>query len=407
MGIKFIFKSAANKFMRLSTQKILIVLITIFSFCKPVSASDTVLAPVRIAVLAPLYLDSAFTGDNYKLSNTKIPQYFLSGLEFYNGVMMAIDSLQKENANIEVWIYDTHKRGESVQQIAGEMQALNFSMIIASFSSLAEQKFISDFSSKNSIPVISATFPTDADLNYNPFFIMVNPTWKTHIDAIYNYLATNYKDQKIVYFTKNGMLENRIMDELKLLNVNRALNFSTIILNDNFSDADVLKHLDSTKQNLLVCGSLDENFGRTLIKTLNDNGDVYRTVVAGMPTWSGMNEILGNSSAKIQILISSPYNYLQATPLSDNLSEEYKDNYFAKPSDMVFKGYECMYHFTKLLLQHPGDFINNVSDSAYTLFNDYDFEPVRLSTTSFVPDYLENKKIYFIKIVNGEVQSVQ
>jgi len=74
---------------------------------------------------------------------------------------------------------------------------------------------------------------------------------------------------------------------------------------------------------------------------------------------------------------------------------------------MVFKGYETMYHFTNLLLQYPENFISKLSDNSFKVANDYNFEPIRLSKTSFVPDYLENKKIYFIRIINGEVQSVE
>src|ERR1043166_9095983 len=101
--------------MRLLFRQVFILLVLIFSLTKPANASDTTQNPVRVAVLVPLYLDSAFSGYEYNLSNTKIPQFFLSGLEFYNGVMMAVDSLQKEGANIEVWIYDTRKAGEDIQ----------------------------------------------------------------------------------------------------------------------------------------------------------------------------------------------------------------------------------------------------------------------------------------------------
>src|SRR5436853_3678077 len=146
----------------------LILLLLFFSLFA--RSADTVQLPVRIAVLAPLNLDSAFEGYEYKLSNTKIPQYFLSGLEFYNGVMLAIDSLQKENANIEVWIFDTHKANKSTQQLTDEMQPMHFSLIVASISNASEQRIISEFSAKNSIPVISATFPNDINLENNPFF---------------------------------------------------------------------------------------------------------------------------------------------------------------------------------------------------------------------------------------------
>jgi ABC-type branched-subunit amino acid transport system substrate-binding protein len=403
-GNRFIFDSTD---MRLIQQKIFILLLC-FSFTKFVSANDTTLSPIRIAVLAPLYLDSAFNGTEYNLSNTKIPQFFLEGLEFYNGVKMAIDSLQKENANIEVWIYDTHKRGQSIQQLLSQMQSLNFSLIIASLSSLNEQKYVSDFSGKNSIPVISETYPTNAYLSYNPFFAMVNPTWQTHINAIYHYLENNYRNQKIIYFTRNGSLENAISKEFAALNKNRSVNFSNIILNDNFSANDVLKHLDSNKQNIVVCGTLNENFGRSLIRTLNDTGATYHSVVMGMPTWSGLSETTGSTADKIQILISTCYDYLRdSTGALYNISEKYRTNFFARPSDMVFKGFESMYHFTKLLLKYPDNLINNISDTSYTVCSTYDFQPIRITKTSFIPDYLENKKIYFIRIVNGEIQSIQ
>lgn len=357
--------------------------------------------PLRIAVLLPLNLDSAFNGYEYKLSSTKIPQYFLSGLDFYNGVKMAIDTLQSQGAAIEVWVYDTHKVNRTMQQLTAEMQPLKFSMIIASFTSSAEQKEISAFSGKNSIPVISATFPNDIYLENNPFFLMLNPTWETHINAAYNYLLKNYKGRKIVLFTRKGSLEDRINEELKKLNAKRGINFSTIILKDNFSEADVLTHLDSTAQNIILCGTLSEGFGQQLIKTINDRGETYSAVVMGMPTWNGMPGTTGSSTDKIQIVLTSSYGYLLGGQFLDSVSNYYKAMYYSKPSDMFYKGYETMYHFTKLLLQYPETFINNASEKIHKFSSDYDFKPVRLLPTSFIPDYLENKKIYYIRIVNG------
>jgi len=386
-------------------KKIFLFLLLIIA-CIISKAADTTKLPVRIAVLLPLNLDSAFKGYQYNLSNTKISQFFLSGLEFYNGVMMAIDSLQKENANVEVWIYDMHKQNQSLQQLTSEMQTLNFSMIITSVTTSAEQKVISDFSAINSIPVISATFPNDINLNNNPFFLMVNPTWKTHINAIYNYLSKNYAGKKIILFTRKGSMEDRITSELIKLNSRRTLNFSTVILSDNFSDTDVISHLSNSGQNIIVCGSLLEGFGRDLIKILNDNGLTYASVLVGMPTWSGMTGITGTDSENLQIVITSPYNYLNKNITLANIETNYKTLYYTRPSDMVLKGYETMYHFTKLLLANPDTFINKSSDSTYKISNDYNFQAVRLSPTSFVPDYLENKKIYFIRITNGHIQSI-
>ncbi len=110
---------------------------------------------------------------------------------------------------------------------------------------------------------------------------MINPTWKTHVDAIYNYLLKNYRGRKITLFTRRGSLEDKIAEELQKINAKGLINFSKVILSENFSDYDVLNHLDSTTQNIIVCGSLYEYFGQALIKTLDAYGDTYSSVVVG------------------------------------------------------------------------------------------------------------------------------
>ena len=191
------------------------------------------------------------------------------------------------------------------------------------------------------------------------------------------------------------------MEEFQKLNAKRTINFSTIVLSDNFSDNDVLSHLDSTTHNIILCASLSERFGQSLIKTLNDNGESYSSFIVGMPTWIGMSGIEGSNSDKIQIVITTPYNYIRSESHLDSIASKYKTSYYSRPSDMVYKGYESMYHFTKLLLQYPDAFINRSSEAAYRVANDYDFKAIRLTQTSFIPDYLENKKLYYVKIING------
>ena len=75
IGIKFEFEPTIN--MRLLHLKFFFLLVVFISFFKIASANDTTFSPVRIAVLAPLNLDSAFNGYEYDLSNTKIQQFFL------------------------------------------------------------------------------------------------------------------------------------------------------------------------------------------------------------------------------------------------------------------------------------------------------------------------------------------
>src|SRR6185295_1626118 len=71
----------------------------------------------RIAIFAPLYLDSAFDGMNeYRYAKNVFPKFINPGLEFYEGAQLALDSLSKEGTPIEVFVYDTRSTKESLTQ---------------------------------------------------------------------------------------------------------------------------------------------------------------------------------------------------------------------------------------------------------------------------------------------------
>src|SRR4029453_1242653 len=66
----------------------------------------------RVAIFAPLYLDSAFDNFNNYRYEKQFPKFINPGLEFYEGVQLALDSLSKEGAELEVFIYDTRSEKE-------------------------------------------------------------------------------------------------------------------------------------------------------------------------------------------------------------------------------------------------------------------------------------------------------
>ena len=50
----------------------------------------------KIAVFVPLYLDSAFDATNGYRYEKNFPKFLNPGLEFYEGIQFALDSLNKE-----------------------------------------------------------------------------------------------------------------------------------------------------------------------------------------------------------------------------------------------------------------------------------------------------------------------
>ena len=107
----------------MSTQRMKVVILflgiilhvrTSFSQVDSTSASDSVTTQ-QIAVFIPLYLDSAFDSkENYRYAK-QMPKYMQPGLEFWEGVQLAIDSLNSEGVKLEVHVYDTRSGKKQVR----------------------------------------------------------------------------------------------------------------------------------------------------------------------------------------------------------------------------------------------------------------------------------------------------
>jgi hypothetical protein len=375
------------------------------SVCCAVSATAQAITgiTVKVAVFAPVYLDSAFTNDAYKLGRNSLPGYMVPGLDFYNGVMMAVDSLNKEKAPVELLFYDSKTATESLAEIAASNELQDVSLIIASFTSRNEMKPLADLALEKKIPLVSATYPNDGGITGNPYFIMLNPTLNTHIEGVYKYVHRIYPLESILLFRKKGNAEDMIQSVL--VNMNKRtpgipLKMRTVELPDSFTAKQVTEQLDSTRNNIVICGSLDEDFGTNLSKALSGSPG-YRAIAVGMPTWDGLRDISNN----LEIVYSTPYNLTRTDKLSIALTDKYRSKFAGRPSDMVFKGFESMYHFTKLLLKYGNTLMDHLSEKEYKLFNDFAIEPVKTKAGD-LPDYLENKKLYFIRKLDGRIKSV-
>jgi hypothetical protein len=383
------------------------LLLSLWGICFSVQVRAQNQPVVKVGVFAPIYIDSAFSENTYKLGNT-LSKSNMPGLEFYNGVMMAIDSLNAEGIHAEVFFYDTKSAAEPLPVILENPDLQSLSLIIASFNNRAEIKTLADFALIHKIPLISETFPNDGGIIENPYFVLINSTLKTHTDALYKYLQRKYATSNIVWVKKSGQMEDLIQSYFTDNNKKTPsipLKVKTVELIDSFSTSDLLNKLDSNRQNIVVCGTLSEPFAMSVIKTLGANIN-YATQIIGMPNWDGFRDLSRPEMKGIDILYTSPYNYTRTDKLGIYITTKYRNKFLSRPSDLVFKGYESFFHFTKLWLKHKENLIHNLSDKSFKLFNDYDIQPVKFKKENKEPDYWENRKLYFIKRVDGQIKLV-
>lgn len=379
------------------------------AFSKKAYAQSDTAKPVKVLVFIPLYAQAADT-ISYASDKTSFPKIILPGLEFYNGVMMAIDSLNQDRARVEISIYDTKQTTQSISDLLKKPEMNNAGLIIAAITNTKELKMFGDYALAKGIPLISATYPNYVGISQNPYFVLLNSSFPAHLEGLYRHMQRYYSANTILAVTKKGATEDYVKKYITYLNTAPGsvhLRIKWINIGENkIGAANLTPSLDSTKNNVIFVASPEESFGLGVVRKLSSY-ESYQTTAIGMPTWDALKELDKPDCKNVDIVFSTPFLYYsQNQSLSSLVNKRYKKKYYSRPSDMVFKGYEITYHFTKLLQKHKDSLVNNLSDTTFTLFNQFKLEPVRLRKTSSKPDFLENKKLYFIKKQAGSVKSI-
>ena len=380
--------------------RFIVLLIGLFS----VSIASQAQSPERlkIAFFAPLYLDSAFEAhtENYRYDKT-FPKFLNPGLEFYEGAQLALDSLSKMNAPLEVFVYDT-RGNQSIGSILNRNEMEQMDMIIAHAAS-ADVRPIADVADRLKIPFISATLPNDAAITENPYYVILNPTLRTHAEGIYKYLQRYHSYDNVIYVTKNGAQEKQIKEYIQDMARTSTMTVQ-IEYRDLFSPSNtdaLLNSLDSNRKNVVIVGSLDEAYGTGIAKSLAEISHTYPLTVIGMPTWDGIKEFSKPDYKKMEIVYGAPFNYNRPNSLAVRITKDFEEKVNGRPTDMYYRGYETMLRFALLLLDTKKDVASNLTRKGNYIFTQFDIQPVFLNKQNMTLDYFENKKLYFIKTVNG------
>ncbi len=376
----------------------IVFFIILDSIAQPATAP---LKTFRVGIFSPMYLDSAFDGGGYKYGKG-FPKFTQPGLDFVQGAMIALDSMPLPNGNIRAEIFDSKAGVQNINWLLSNHRLDSLDLLIGAVKD-AEFTQLAAYAKQKNVPFISAVLPNDGGVTANPFLVIINATLRAHCETIYSYLLQNHGSDKILFCRKKGAQEDKIADYFKMINEpdgKPLLNIQTINLENNF---DLLEtKLDSTKKNIIVGASLNEDFATGLVQKVFEIKDDYKTEIIGMPNWDGFAGIK-KSTTDYAVFYTAAYTNTKTDEYSKKIQKAYVKKYKGSPTDMAYKGFETVFVFARLLSRYPDDFTSHLNDYAYKVFSEYNFKPVYLNKKSTVPDYFENKHLYFMKILNGKL----
>jgi hypothetical protein len=398
--------------MRRSCILLVFLLGTIISGPHTLLVAQPLTAPekkIRIALFAPLYLDSAFDkNDNYRYGPKQFPKFIVPGLEFYEGALLALDSLRKQGITIDLIVFDNKSASKTIATQLSSPACQGVDLIVT-YCSASELKLFAAVGKERKIPVVNINLPNDGGVLQNPYLVLLNSTLPSQCQSIYTYIRARFSKQQLVVFQKKGALETRIRSYIEEAARKRggtppAVKF--VELTDSFTVQHLTPWLDTLKASVCWIGSVDENFGKRISQQLVGLAKQrYKLTIMGMPTWDGIKEFTKTEYRGADLLFCTPFYSPRTDSLSQSIETFFGSQLYARPSDMVLRGYEVIWRFSKLLLRYQKDITLHLGSKEFAVFRETDIQPVIIPAQPGVIQYYENKKLYYLKWQDGFLKS--
>lgn len=362
----------------------------------------------NVALFVPLAVDKVVSDSGFQVgSSHPLPSATLQGLGFYEGALMALDSLRKQQIDIRMHVYDSRSSSQPLSRLLSSGRVDSADLLIGAVNGEAF-KALANFSKDRQINFVSATYPNDGGLTNNPFLVIVNSTLRIHCTAIQSFAQQKFNNQKITvvyYDNPQGQRNLEYLQQAYQKQSGRKTPLHPFEWTNDTAADKLLAKLDKSKTNVIVLTTLYPDVSLNIIGQLAPYAADYNIQIVGMPTLSGLSELKQSTYKGITLYYSSvfPYENLAQYPAMTAMMWRYFNQYHARPSNEALNGYETFYYFGQLLHKKGRHFNASIRNPSGNIMTDFSFQPVYDSDQADPPDYFENTRIYFLRERDGKV----
>ena len=382
----------------------------------------------NVALLIPLYLDRV--SDEF-MENPDPRHPSFAFMEYYEGMLIALDSVRKMGAYIRLSVFDVCDDAGKAHAALRKPEMANMDLIIGPFNANT-MDIVAQFATRRNIPVVSPLHWEDnRQLVSYPLLFQATPSIQTQMDDMAKYVARNFTDDNIILVHNNQPLNlikgykatlNRELntieyyrDSLNLAKIDgyflngvyvgeRLTNVYVLhdsllqtrltdqdkSLYDQYMQRDYLKEvvysrdgmekirklLDPDKRNVLVTPMGGEALISDYIRQLNQMRDTFDITVFGVPQWRDYRSL--------------DYRYLQNLRVHHFTSDfidydriynidfirRYRNENHVEPDRVAFRAVHTGMFFFSALMQYGTDFYKcmgliNKNKSSGSPFNFY------------------------------------
>ena len=336
---------------------------------------------VKIALLLPfsakeypLYLDS-LGGVQTVTITARVEQF----LDFYEGVLLAVDSLKNQGYKIDLHVYDTERNPEKMVVLAKELDYLRPDLIIGPVYGSVYKAVLDNLENKH-IPVVYPLSSRSEGFGRYPNFIQVNASFGAVAEKMMQWLDVQRYQANMVYINLVGtedadwMEKRAFREQLKL---REGIQFFNWRLDQIMLDS-LRTMLLPDRENILILPVSKEADVSKVLPLISALADSYQITVLGLPEWQTFTSVDHETFYKLNTKLFS-YSYVDyQSPEAVAFADKFRKYFSTEPGSLVFKAFDMGLYFIGLAAKYRDKTLEALEyDDRATSFSRFRFNKIK------------------------------
>lgn len=283
-------------------------------------------------------------------------------IQFYEGFMLALDSLEKIGLNVKLHVYNLEDDIQQAKVLIKNPDLKNMDLIIGPVYGNTF-KVVADFAREHQIKIVNPLSTREETTYGNPYVYQPQPTNLDQNQKLLEFLNKEHDFSQIFIARHNEYRDELALNELKsVLNkdLESRLPVFTSLYHEIVYSKDstyTFEHLASVDyQNVVIVYSENKVFILDILRSLNELRDTFNIMVVGMPEWNKIEGLEAEhlNNLNTHIFARNFTNYNQQTVR--RFVAQFRDTYATEPNDFAFSGYNIGMYFMSALMKYGPDF---------------------------------------------------
>ena len=276
-------------------------------------------------------------------------------ISFYEGVLLAVDSLKNQGYKVNLKVFDTERSAEKMYTMVDEIDRFHPDLIIGPVYGSVYKALMDDLTNKN-IPVIYPLSSRSEEFGVYPDFIQVNPSMKALTVAMSDWLREEAEEANLVCLNLTGNeVSHSDLEDIRLFKeyMHRIGSMNFYDWNTSAVPLDGLRlQLLPDRENIIILPTTKEAEVSKILPVLSALTDGYRITVVGFPEWQAFTSVDHETYFKLNTKIFT-YSYVDnTTEPAKRFALKYRKYFYTEPNNLAYKAFDMSLYFIELAAQY-------------------------------------------------------